>query len=261
MLAVLLYVRFFRKFFRVEKEHSETLQAFIAIMATTMPMLERMTESKIKTPEAYLWTKIIMSYFKSVLMCTVFVVNGIASDFYIGMTLFCHSIIGCLYFQMNPYKDPRLIYEETEDLESISKEELKLFELALRMQYDKYSRNAQKAFKYVSLLTVVLFMGMALVTVNSPEVPIWMLELYVQGSFEVTSLSITAVIIILYNLFAWTHLMQSQANSKNIKNGHTEMERIKLLCELTDNVSRICSTIDNSIEKSVEEQEDKFEKM
>ena len=79
---------------------------FIAIMATVMPMLERLTESKVKSPEAYVWTRQIMTIIKAMLMMTVFVVNGLATDFFIGCSFFFTTIIGYAYFVINIYIDP-----------------------------------------------------------------------------------------------------------------------------------------------------------
>lgn len=79
---------------------------FIAIMATVTPMLEKMGENKIKTPEAYFWTRQAISIIKSVFMMTVFVLNNLANDFFIGCTFLFTTIIGYSYFIINPYQDP-----------------------------------------------------------------------------------------------------------------------------------------------------------
>lgn len=80
---------------------------FIAIMATSMPMLEKLGENRIKTPEAYFWTRQALSVIKAVFMMTVFVLNGVANDFFIGCTFLYTTVIGYNYFLVNPYQDPR----------------------------------------------------------------------------------------------------------------------------------------------------------
>lgn len=82
---------------------------FIAIMATVMPMLERLGESKIETCEAYVWTRSLLTIFKGQLMMTVFIVNGLANDFFIGTSFFITTIIGFIYFKINPYHDPSIL--------------------------------------------------------------------------------------------------------------------------------------------------------
>ena len=75
-------------------------------MATVMPMLEKMGENKVKSPESYVWTRQIMTIIKGCLMMTVFVVNGLANDFFIGWSFFFTTAIGFSYFYFNPYQDP-----------------------------------------------------------------------------------------------------------------------------------------------------------
>lgn len=70
-------------------------------------MLEKMAEGKINTPEAYIWTRMFMGSFKGLLMVSVFVINGLANDFFMGMFFFCTTMIGLVFFTMNPYSDPQ----------------------------------------------------------------------------------------------------------------------------------------------------------
>lgn len=70
-----------------------------------------------------------------------------------------------------------------------------------------------KGFRYVSLLTVVSFVFMIYVAISSPLLPVACLKIKVEGPFDITSLSIAAIIMILYNLFTWVELVQ------NIRNG------------------------------------------
>lgn len=81
---------------------------FIAIMATIMPMLEKLGDTRIRAPEAYIKVKLIMSILKSALMMVVFVVNGLANDFFIGFTFLLTTIIGCYYFTHLHFYDPSI---------------------------------------------------------------------------------------------------------------------------------------------------------
>lgn len=71
-------------------------------------MLEKLVENKVKSVEAFLWTRVIMTMIKGMLMMTVFVVNGLANDFFIGCSFFATATIGYVYFSLNPFKDPAI---------------------------------------------------------------------------------------------------------------------------------------------------------
>lgn len=67
-------------------------------MATVMPMLEKLVDAKVKSTESYMWTRQIMTMLKCMLMMTVFIVNGLANDFFIGCSFFFTPTIGYFYF-------------------------------------------------------------------------------------------------------------------------------------------------------------------
>jgi hypothetical protein len=75
-------------------------------MATILPILEKTSESKINSSEGYIWTKAIIGTVKGILMVSVFIINGLANDFYIALFFFSTSSIGMLYFYMNPCLEP-----------------------------------------------------------------------------------------------------------------------------------------------------------
>lgn len=77
-----------------------------ATMATILPMLEKTSEGKINSSEGYIWTKSIIGTVKGMLMVSVFIINGLANDFYIALFFFSTSTIGMLYFYMNPCLEP-----------------------------------------------------------------------------------------------------------------------------------------------------------
>ena len=105
-MALLIYIRFFTHTFDKGSTASTILSMFIAVMATVMPMLERMSDNKVASPEAYLWTRQIMSIVKAMLMMTVFIVTGNSNDFFIAWSFFFTTTIGFFYYTLNPYEDP-----------------------------------------------------------------------------------------------------------------------------------------------------------
>ena len=82
-------------------------------------------------------------------------------------------------------------------------------------------------FKTVSLLTLLAFVFMAYVAVNSPKLPVAGLKIQIDGEFEVSSLSVAAILMILYNLFAWVQLVQKVKNSNHLGDNPVELERLK----------------------------------
>lgn len=117
-LAFLIWIRFFTDLFA---ERNEALQMFAAIMATVVPMLEKMGEGRIASPEAYIWTRSFISSIKGMLMVTVFVINGLANDFFIGCFFYITTSIGFIYFSINPYQDPdsmKQLHQAQEIMES-----------------------------------------------------------------------------------------------------------------------------------------------
>lgn len=108
-LAFLMYFRFFHYYF---KDHNNDLQFIFAILATVVPMLEKMASGQIKTPEAYIWTRLIMGSIKGFLTVSIFVINGLSNDFFMGLFFFCSTIIGFAFFTMNPYSDPKNNFQD-----------------------------------------------------------------------------------------------------------------------------------------------------
>lgn len=86
---------------------------------------------------------------------------------------------------------------------------------------------------------------MVFVAMNSPEIPVGLLDISNEEDFEVTSIAIAAVIMILYNLYTWVELTQSLQNGEQFSDKETELERAKQLISHMDDVCRLCSTINN----------------
>ena len=82
--ALFLHVRFFTEFFFSSEQGTNDviLSMFIAILATILPMFEKVSQSRIKSTEGYIWSRFIMCNFKGALMILVFIVNGVANDFF-----------------------------------------------------------------------------------------------------------------------------------------------------------------------------------
>lgn len=81
---------------------------FVAISATIMPMFEKVCDTRIKTIEGFIWARFIIALFKGSVMMMVFIINGVANDFYIGFFFFFTTVLGFFYFLINPYEDPRV---------------------------------------------------------------------------------------------------------------------------------------------------------
>ena len=79
----------------------------------------------------------------------------------------------------------------------------KIYMLHIDAQKGMYSKKLGQGFILVGLLTVLFFGIMISVAVNCPGLPVAVLNFKVEGPFDITSISIAAVIMILYNLFAW----------------------------------------------------------
>ena len=82
---------------------------FIAVMAVTIPLLEKMGEQKIQAPEAYIWTRTFTISIKGIFMVAVFVINDTPGDFFIALFFWFTSTIGMFYFYCNPYVDQKYI--------------------------------------------------------------------------------------------------------------------------------------------------------
>lgn len=68
----------------------------------------------------------------------------------------------------------------------------------------------------VGFLTILSFAICILMAVNSPGLPVAALNIKVEGKFEMTSISVAAILMILYNLFTWVQMVQKMRNSKEI---------------------------------------------
>lgn len=251
-LAFLMYGRFFTTFFN---DANTILSMFIAIMATILPMLEKLSQSRVKSPEGYIWTRYIMSSIKGMLMMTVFVVNGVANDFFIGCSFYATTLIGYIYFKINPYQDPE-IDKNIERKSNLDKYDKKLLDIHFRAVHDIYSKAMGNGYKTVSLLSCLMFIIMVLVAMHSPYFPVTVLQVYVNGEFTVSSIAMAAVIMILYNLFTWVEFTQILTKGKQFPECKDEMERAQLLIADVDMICEACSTIKNSIaQKDLQEPE------
>ena len=63
--------------------------------------------SKIKSPEAYIWTRTLMSIVKGAFMVSIFVINGQANDFFLGLFFFMTTICGFVFFYICPFADAK----------------------------------------------------------------------------------------------------------------------------------------------------------
>lgn len=104
-----------------------------------------------------------------------------------------------------------------------------------------------KGYKIVSVLSCSFFIVMVIVAINTPKFPRDVLQIKVVGDFEMTSISMAAVIMILYNLFTWVEITQNLRNGKRFIDCKSEMEKAQHLISQLDEICTTCSTIKNSI--------------
>ena len=238
-----MYGRFFTGFF---DSHSAILSMFIAIMATILPMLEKVSQTRVKSPEGYIWTRYIMSCIKGMLMMTVFVVNGVANDFFICCSFLFTTIIGYIYFKINPLRDPE-IYMKTIKKGNMDKYERKVLDIKFRAIHDVYSTTMGNGYKTVSMLSSVFFIVMVIIAINSPDLPMGLLKIHVKGEFQISSIAMASIIMILYNLFTWVEFTQNLKKGKQFAHLDDEMDRAHLLISEMESICEACSTIKNSI--------------
>ena len=84
---------------------------------------------------------------------------------------------------------------------------MKIVKLHYESQLDIYSNQMGKAFLFVGCATMASFVIMIIVSIMSPLFPVACLKVKVEGEFVMSSLSIAAIIMILYNLFSWSTLV------------------------------------------------------
>lgn len=153
---------------------------FIAILATILPMFEKVSQQRIKSVEGFIWSRYIMSILKGCLMMTVFVVNKGPNDFFIGWSFFFTILLGFIYLYINPYQDPEKTHKIKPRLDEDKNEKL-IRDYLIRAEHDIYSRYMETGFKMVSCLSVMFFLVMVTVSIYSPQIPIGVMGMYVKG--------------------------------------------------------------------------------
>ncbi len=102
-LCFMVYVTFFTDAF---DDRLTTLQSFVVIMATIVPMIEMMGLKKIVQSTVYIYSKMFLVLVKGMLMMTVFVISGEGNDLFNGYFFFVTITVGYVYFSTNPFRDP-----------------------------------------------------------------------------------------------------------------------------------------------------------
>ena len=205
-------------------------------------MLEKMCEGKILSPEPYIWTRTFMGSIKGLLMVSVFVINGLANDFFMGLFFFFTTIIGLIFFCMNPCTDP------LDDSVTISSPqqmiEKPLYQIQFKIRKELYTKVFGEAYRICCVLTILSFFILIILYLNSPSFPVAILDIRVeQPEFEVTSLAITSIIMLIYNFFAWVSFNQNISKQPKFNGVFSEMDRARLLMSQLDEVSSFCSTV------------------
>jgi hypothetical protein len=88
-----------------------------------------------------------------------------------------------------------------------------------------------------------MFILMVGLVIYSPEIPVGVLKISVAGEWEVTSLAIASIIMILYNFFTWIEFTQNLRESTRFSEKDKEIDRAKLLIDELDEVCDYCTTI------------------
>ena len=100
----MIYLRHFVTYF---SKTDFTFRMFLAIITTTIPLLEKMGEDKVRSPEAYIWMRLFIISVKGMFMVSIFIVNDLPNDLFLGFFFWVSSTIGLVYFNYNPYFDQR----------------------------------------------------------------------------------------------------------------------------------------------------------
>ena len=111
-----------------------------------------------------------MTCIKGMLMMATFVLNGVANDFFIGCSFYATTIIGLIYFTVNPYQDPAIHSKAKNKYEDY--QEKKIREIEFRASSDVYSKVMGNGYKMVSVSTVFFFLLMVMTAIFTPFVPV-----------------------------------------------------------------------------------------
>lgn len=197
-IALVMFVRFFNDFFH---KPPREYQFFHAIMATLIPMIDKMSHDKIITPEGYIWARNFITKVKGGLMITVFFMEGTATDFYIAWFFFITTSIGYIYFWMNPYRNPETKQKPEEN--SVSPEEARVRTIIDKVKKEAYAHKFGEAYRVVGIITILSFMWMVALVMISPKLPVGILKINVEGEFKAGAMSLASIVMILYNAVSW----------------------------------------------------------
>lgn len=117
-----------------------------------------------------------MGSIKGLLTVSIFVINGLSNDFFMGLFFFCSTIIGFAFFTMNPYSDPKNNYKKQTNNEKNLKQ---LYELQFRIKKEEFTKEFGWAYKFSCLFTILSFFLMVVLYMNSPEIPIFILKIHI----------------------------------------------------------------------------------
>lgn len=175
---------------------------FVAILTTTIPLLEKMGEDKIRSPEAYIWTHFFIISVKGMFIVTIFVINDLPSDLFLGFFFWISSTIGMVYFNYNPYFDQR---KETTPVSHSRSLYNGLKQIEDRIKREVYMQKLGQAYRMVCFLTILSFSLMVAFVMNSTKFAVGTLKLTADqnDTFLPNTLALTSVIMLLYNFFAW----------------------------------------------------------
>lgn len=121
--------------------------------------------------------------------------------------------------------------------------EAPLRQIRYRIRKEVYNQIFGTAYRVNAAITMISFIILVLLYLQSPMVPVALLNIKVEGPFEATSLAIAAIIMVLYNFFAWVEFTQDLNNQTRFNQLDSEMDRAKLLISELDQVCDFCTTL------------------
>ena len=217
------------------------LSMFLAVLAVFLSFMEKKLDTIVDSPETFIWATIMLKVIKAWFTVTVFVLNGTANDFYIGVFFLTTSSHGAMYFYIDSTKRP------SEHLGNNKTEvELKLKECRQKILEQIFSTYEGSGYSAVVITTIIVFLIMMGVALYSPFIPEEILGLRAPETYVPTSLGFSSTILILYNAISWPGIKGTMMKTQ-VHEESTVIGRAKLVLGELDVIIVFCSTLMNMI--------------
>lgn len=176
------------------------LSIFLAIMAVFFNFLDQQLSKRIETPETYIWANFFGKTFKACFTATCFICNNTANDFTIACVILITAFNGYWYFYNGRIIRPS---ESSQDLEDCSENEEKLVAVNQKIKILVATYHEGYGYRWLAFNTLAFFVAMMFVAMWQNMLVIGILKVTWPTHFMPSTLGYSAVIIILYNAFAW----------------------------------------------------------